>query len=190
MAERFDALCRSGDALDRVMAVYAKGRFGVGAEWPFWNEALEDESPDVRKIAVEALHSVCHEDDAWLALAAPRLKDEHRDVRLAVVDLLGNCSVDLAAPLLFQALNDTDDWVRIRAVESLGVLGAASAVSKLRLLLDDPNRLLAIKSIEALGVIGGQEAFEALFEQVDREDPEIQSAAEEAIFKLRERGRG
>ncbi|MGE4553494.1 MAG: HEAT repeat domain-containing protein [Desulfovibrionaceae bacterium] len=182
---RFSDMAHSSEPISRLMAVYAMGKLDAGAHLEFLKAALEDESPDVRKIALEAVSTVCFDDDAaWLALVVPRLGDESRDVRLAVVEILGNCYGPSVEPYLLQALDDQDDWVRVRALEALGRNRVKAAVPRLVELLEHPNKLVAIKSIEALGAIGGQSAFRALLEITGSGDPELAEAAELAVESI------
>ena len=46
-------------------------------------QALEDEIPDIRKVAVEAMAS--GGGDAWRPLIQTKLSDESKDVRLTVI---------------------------------------------------------------------------------------------------------
>jgi HEAT repeat protein len=183
---RFRELARSEEPMDRLMAVYALGRMGVGEHMDIIREALADEIPDIRKIALEALADSCGHEEGSLSLIVSRLADENRDVRLAVVEVLGGCDSDKVYAYLEQALGDEDDWVRIRAVEALGARGEREAVPRLLELAGDPSKLVAIKAVETLGEIGGPEAFQALLGLVGSDDPELAGAAEAAIARLQD----
>ena len=183
MTARFKELYHSSDPVHRLMAVYALGKLGVRENLEELKPALEDEVPDIRKVAVEAF-SLCQEPKRWLPIVVPRLGDENREVRLAVVELMGRCERDEVLPYLEQALGDGDDWVRVRAVEALGGRGVSGSVPTLVSMVDDQSKLVALKAVEALGNIGGGLAFNALLDVVNREDKELQSAAEEAIAKI------
>lgn len=183
---RFRELSRSDDPMDRLMAVYALGRMGVGDHMDIIRAALADEIPDIRKIALEALAESCGHDEASLHLIVSRLTDESRDVRLAVVEVLGGCDSDKALRYLEQALEDRDDWVRIRAVEALGHRGERDSVPRLLELAGDPSKLVALKSVETLGEIGGPQAFQALMGLIASDDPELAGTAETAIARLQD----
>ncbi|MDY7000679.1 MAG: HEAT repeat domain-containing protein [Thermodesulfobacteriota bacterium] len=190
MTARFKELYHSLDPVHRLMAVYALGRLGFGENMDELKSALEDEVPDIRKVAVESF-SFCREPKEGLPFIVTRLSDENREVRLAVVELMGKCEHEEVVPYLKQALGDRDDWVRVRAVEALGGRGVSDSVSTLVSMVDDPSKLVALKAVEALGNLGGGEAFNALLTVVNREDAELQSAAEEAIAKIQsEHGEG
>ena len=190
MTARFKEMYLSPDPVHRLMAVYALGRLGVGENLEELKSALEDEVPDVRKVAVEAF-SFCREPKQGLPLIVPRLSDENREVRLAVVELMGKCEHEEVVPYLMRADKDKDDWVRLRAVEAIGARGVSDSVPTLVSMVGDPSKLVALKAVAALGSIGGGAAFNALLELVNTEDPELQSAAEEAIAKVQsEHGEG
>lgn len=184
MRVRFKRLFQSPQPLDRLMATYALGKLGVRQNMDEIKSALEDEIPDIRKVAIQSLTSLCEHLDEDLPLAVSRLHDENHEVRLAVVELLGACGRPEITPYLVQALNDADDWVRIRAVEALSDRGDHKAIPHLVPLLDTPNKLVALKVIDALGKLGGQSSFRSLLEVVNSDDPELQAAAEEALSRI------
>ncbi|WP_027720207.1 HEAT repeat domain-containing protein [Maridesulfovibrio zosterae] len=184
--QRFVNLFESDEAIDRLMAVFAMGKLDAQANIEYIRMALEDELPDVRKIALEALHD-CGSHAESLPLVISRLHDENRDVRLTVVELLGSCYKDEVIPYIIQALQDDDDWVQIRAAEALGEHREESALPQLITMLDSPNKLVAIKVVEVLGTIGGTMAFQALLEASNGDaNPELVQAAEEAILRIQE----
>ena len=182
--ERFKTLCKEDDHRLRAMAVYALGRQDLAASQPELRAALEDEHPYVRQVAVEAFGAPGHCGGEYLPTLLPRLHDENRDVRVAVVTLLGNCNAPEALPHLLSTLDDQDDWVRIRAVEGLGHLKATAAVPHLVQMLDASSPMLTFKIIDTLGRIGGKTAFRALLDMIDHEDPEIQHVASEAVSSI------
>ncbi|WP_243311626.1 HEAT repeat domain-containing protein [Fundidesulfovibrio agrisoli] len=184
MVERFRVMAGSDDPLDRLMAIFALGRMDPEANLDTLKNALEDEIPDIRKIALEAVASMCSTDLDGLELLVSRLSDESREVRLAAVEQIGHCSLTEGNAYLIQALDDPDDWVRIRAMEALGMRMSADAVPKLVSLLDSPNKLLALRVIETLGEIGGKAAFRELLEILNSEDQELVEAAETAISRI------
>ncbi len=188
MAARFDGLFSSSDPLHRLMAVYALGRMREGSD-PLdkLKHALEDEVPDIRKVAVESLAEKCGFDPECAPFITSRLVDENEDVRLAVVELLGKLDSRDVAPYLLQALADDNDWVRIRAMEALAALGFTDAVPHLVPLLESGNKLVVLKVIECLGLLGGQAAFRALLEMSGSEDQEFVDAAEDAVSRLQSR---
>lgn len=190
MDDRFRALFTDEDPVRRLMAVYAMGKLGVAGHADEIRAALGDEVPDIRKVALEAFGDSCLDLEQWLPAIRERLHDEHREVRLTVVELLGHCEGEELLPCLEEALNDEDDWVRVRAVEALGRRGADASVPRLVEIATGNSTLLALKAVEALGAIGGKTAFRALLEVLGAEDPELQAAAEDAVARIQESGEG
>lgn len=184
LAERFNEMASSDDPMSRLMAIYALGKTDASRHIEAIKAALEDEVPDIRKIALEAVANLCGMNETGLELLASRMSDESREVRLAVVEQIGRCSLTEGTEYLVQALDDPDDWVRIRAMEALGVRMAAEAIPKLISMLENPSKLLAIKVVETLGEIGGKTAFRALLDILNGDDLELTSAAEEALSKI------
>lgn len=184
MNGRFKELFKSPDPVHRLMAVYAMGKLGVQEHIEDIKSALEDEVPDIRKVALEAFAGMCMDLEEWLPVIQARLTDENREVRLTVVELMGQCPEAEVLEYLKQALQDQDDWVRVRAVEALGARRLPDAVPELVGLMHSGNTLLSLKAVEALGEIGGKVAFRSLLELVNSDDPELQAATEEALAKI------
>jgi HEAT repeat protein len=159
---------------------------GQAEHWAALKAALEDEVPDIRKVALEAIAGMCWESDAWLPLLEGRLKDESREVRLTAIDLMGRCYRKEVIPYLLSALDDEDDWVKVRALDALGFHKEREAVPRIVPLLVNPNRLVMLKAVEALGSIGGTSAFRALLDVSTSEEPELQQAVESSIAKIQE----
>lgn len=186
LVEHFREMAKHSEPLNRLMAVYALGKINPEDNLEELKVALEDEVPDIRKVALEAVASLCGSHDEGMSLMVSRLSDESREVRLAVVEQIGKCSLAEGSQYLIQALDDSDDWVRIRAMEALGQRMDERAIPHLIGLLESPNTLLALKVIETLGEIGGKTSFRALLDILGKDDPELSAAAEEAIAKIQE----
>lgn len=173
------------EPLRRMMAVYALGAMDVTAYEHIIFKALEDESADVRRVALEALGRACPLPEKYEQAVTDKFEDPESDVRLAVIAVLGKCNAPRLDTCLLRGLEDTDPWVRARCIESLGTRGVEKAVPALVEFLNDANELIVIKSIEALGAIGGELSFRSLFALIDHVNPDIQRAAEEAMEKIR-----
>lgn len=181
---RFKERVLSDDPMQRMMAVYALGRYSVTENLEEITRALEDPSPRVRQVAVEAFQNIGPQAEAYLPSLMTRLIDEDKDVRVALVDLLGQIGTPAVMPHIISALADDNDWVRIRAIEALGVHKIAEAVPTLAQMLENASPMVTFKIIEALGMIGGNVAFTVLLGMMDNEDQEIQHAAAEAVAAI------
>ncbi len=182
--ERFKERFRSDDAMQRMMAVYALGRYSVSENLSEITEALEDADPAIRRVAVESFLNMGGAAERYLPRLLLRLFDEDKDVRVALVDLLGQIGTSAVMPHLVTALRDENDWVRIRAIEALGVNKNTEAVPTLAQMLEHASPMIAFKIIEALGRIGGNVAFSVLLGMMDHEDLEIQHAAADAVAAI------
>lgn len=182
---RFKELVHSEDSMQRMMAIYAIARFGLDENLNVLTDALEDESPSVRQLAVESFGQPDCQIAKYLKYLLPRLHDEAKEVRAAVVELLGQAGGEEVLPHLYDALKDDDEWVRIRAVEALGATKNTDAAPELVKILEDASPMLTFKVIAILGKLGGNVAFRALLSLMDHEDPEIQHAAAEAVEQIK-----
>lgn len=183
---RFQEMFRSAEPVHRLMATYALGKLGPMDNLEMLRQAVEDEIPDIRKVAVEALAASGGDGSVWRPLVLHRLSDESKDVRLTVIEIMGQHYDQEVVPHLLDALDDEDDWVKIRAMDALGEHAAAEAAPRMIEMLGNPNRFVVMKAIEALGNIGGSAAFAALLEVTNSDEYELVSAAEEAISKIQE----
>ncbi|MBQ3060745.1 MAG: HEAT repeat domain-containing protein [Desulfovibrio sp.] len=181
---RFKEMFTTGDTNERMMAVYALGRYSVIDNISELSAALEDESSLIRRVAVEAFINLGGGAERYLPRLLPRLYDPDKDVRVALVDVLGHIATSSVMPHLLNALRDENDWVRIRAIEALGLNKNTDAVPVLSQMLEHASPMIAFKIIEALGRIGGNIAFSILLGMMDHEDPEIQHAAAEAVSAI------
>jgi HEAT repeat protein len=182
--ERFKERLGHSDPEQRMMAVYALGRYGVVENLDEISRALEDDDPVVRQVAVEAFLNLEADAEQYLTRLLPRLFDDNKDVRAALVDLLGHIGTPSVASHLGAALEDENEWVRIRSIEALGLHKYSNAVPTLTQMLETASHLVTFKIIEALGRIGGSAAFSVLMGLTTHEDPEIQHAATEAIESI------
>ncbi len=182
--DRFREMAYSEDPTFRLMAVYAFGKLGARENMQILKNALNDEVSHVRQLAMEGLAALCYESGETLEMLTPLLRDESRDVRLTLVELLGGCNRPESIPYLIQAMEDRDEWVRVRAVETLGERKETSVVSNIVQLLKDNSTMVRIKAVETLGEMGGEDSFQALLDVLRSGDEEIMEMAERALDKI------
>lgn len=180
----FTRLSENEDPVQRMIGIYGLASFSIDEVAPILTGALNDESPDVRKVAVEAFGRSCPIKDEYLELVESKLGDENSDVRMAVFDTLGLCSDTRFARCLITGLSDPDTWVRVRCAERLGENKIVEAVEPLVSMLTDENTLIVIKAVTALGMIGGEAAFRSILPLLDHEDRDLREAAEEAVNSI------
>ncbi len=186
--QRFIEMTRLEEIFKRQMGYYALRVYNDDADIvPYLAQGLKDESPDVRRIAIESLgHTSCPLSDDRMGLLAACLADNDKDVRLAVIDVFGMCTDKKSEQYLIQGLSDNDPWIRARCAESLGNMHDESLAPELAKLLEDDQPLVVVKTIEALVELGGKAAFKYLLTLMEHPEPEIQRAAEEAIERIRQ----
>ena len=177
-------MAREGNVMQRMMAVYALGRYDAMENINELSAGLEDEDSSVRRMSVEAFLNMGPDAERFLPRLVPTLKDPDKDVRMAAVDLLGQICTPSVMPYLLESLEDDNDWVQIRAIEALGHARLEEAIPQLSQLLEKGSPMVMSKVIEALGMIGGNMAFTVLLGLMDHEDPEIQHAAADAVAAI------
>ncbi|MDR1126401.1 MAG: HEAT repeat domain-containing protein [Deltaproteobacteria bacterium] len=184
---RFQEMAKDESEMHRMMAFYALGRYGLKGNLPFLAEGMKDVSPEVRRVAVEALcgKGSDAENRQAVGLLEACLDDESVEVRLAAVNSLGACREPEAVDLLLKAIRDADPWVQARAAEALGGKQLDAVAPQLAELLNSSETLVVVKTIDALRNIGGDVAFQYLLSLVNHPDPEVQNAAETAMEQIR-----
>ena len=182
--ERFRAMTHSEDVIHRMMGIYALGRFNVMDNLNEISAGLEDPDAGVRRTSVEAFFNLGGDAERFLPRLMPCMQDPDKDVRMALVELLGQIGQPSVMQHLMTALHDEDDWVRIRAIEALANARYTDAIPELSQLLEHDKPMVVSKIIEALGMIGGNIAFTILLGLMDHEDPEIQRAAADAVAAI------
>ncbi len=181
---KFIDLFATGQEEERTMALYVLCNFGIKKHFDLIIKALDDESATVRQLAVESFASPEVKLHDHIDLLLKELKDSDHDVRIAVVDVLGNKQDDTLTPYLINALDDENEWVCIRAIEALGTLKTDNIAQQLVERMQDATPMVTFKIIEVLANIGGNVAFSALLNLMSHEDIEIQHAATAAIEQI------
>lgn len=148
--------------------------------------ALEDESQQVQRAAVEALAGWPAEEA--LPFLARFLQDEKAPLRVAAVKALGGSPsgqkfpLEQALPLLHAALQDADPWTRLAACHAVGRYGQVESLKYLARLTEDSSPAIRLALAGTLGQIGGSEAVALLDVLMEDGEAEVQQAAREARF--------
>lgn len=153
--------------------------------------------PAVRRAALQALGAI-----APLEIALPHLLralgDEHSDVRVAAMDILGSlgAAAQAAIPALLDRLKDPDPKIRAAAALSLSRIGSDSQalVPELMQLLADEAFAVRVAAVRALGNLGplAEAAIPELLKLLEQKDTrwkwceeeELKKAVEEALGKI------
>lgn len=159
----------------RKAAVVAAGKVGAAELVAEIAALLDDEEPDVRDGAIEALSLLAELDGGAVSrVAAPLALSDIPEKRRDAAILYGALH---AQEKLLLLMKDDDPAVRTAAVSSLAALKPQSAVDHLVLALVDEEPDVRIAAIEALGRIGGGDVLDPLLLTLKDEDPWVRSAA-------------
>jgi HEAT repeat protein len=123
---------------------------------------LTDESPYVRKNAVQALGRFKEEIDLLIPNLIGRLEDQDNEVRYQAAAILGDIGAQSSIQGLIKLLKDRDSRVRIGAVEALGKLEAKDAVANLKKTLLDEEPIVRAYAASALKRISNVTPAESL----------------------------
>jgi HEAT repeat protein len=147
-------------------------------------EALQklaaDEDPGVRMTAFSSLAVV----EPSLATLSQALTDPDKNVRLAVVEAIGELRNTEAVPVLSQCLHDAHWEVRCAAAAALALLGERSTMPLLVEAMGDSDADMRVAAADALGMVGDVEAIEPLI--LAQLDPEmrVRQAALKALVRV------
>ncbi len=143
--------------------------------------ALSSFSEDVRSAAAQALAHIGSD-------AVPPLLDElgtaDRDLRLYIVEVLGNIGDDRARRALTKALQNPDERVVAAAAIALGKLGKRLSVKDLAKLIDSNYASVRCAAAQGLGSIGIANAVKPLSHLLEDNDWVTRMAAAGALGEV------
>jgi HEAT repeat protein len=184
VVERLLGLLRSGDALVREAASLALDSLEEERVRDALLEAASDPVERVRRGALGSLTPWLRTDARVREKARSALRHGGPVERAAAARVLASASVEYAAPLLQDALGDSDVWTRIQAGRSLVALCGRDALEHvLRLAIDSAPPVRAAAA-EALGALGANESVGALGKLVRDDEPDVVFAAIWALAGL------
>ncbi len=136
-----------------------------------------EDNAGMRNAAVEALTKLG-------ALSVPFLidafKDDDRDVRKFIADILGDINDKRAVNILITGLSDSDENVCLSSVEALGKLKDESAIEPLlKVLKTSVDKLLLYTIIKALEKIGNPRIADILITMINKSG--VEKAVVEAL---------
>ncbi|TDL34796.1 virulence factor [Jeotgalibacillus sp. S-D1] len=132
---------------------------------PMLNEALADEKPSIRRLAVVYLGMI--EDERVLPSLYTGLKDKTVTVRRTAGDCLSDLGFAQAEDAMIEALSDKNKLVRWRAAMFLYESGTKKSLPMLQKTVQDPEfevKLQAMMAIERIE--GGEEAKGSVWKQM------------------------
>jgi hypothetical protein len=171
---------------DRIRLLFALGEFGGdgSAAVPVLNQALADESTEIRATAAGSLGKIGAENPESISALIRALAD--RDARIRGLAGLALKSIGPKAspsvPKLASALRDPIESVRVAAADALGAIGpgahAAAPMLAERLTDKNESRFVVRSAMQALGRIGpgARAALPALRDVARETGPESMGA--------------
>lgn len=150
----------------RACAAIALGRLSGDEVLPPLINVIKGESLEISRAAILALGEVKNEK------AIPALKDlledqGKKELHALTVKILGRIGGSSVLPILFRALESTNNQVRCNAVIALSDLRVKEAVLSLIKILKDDDECLRALAASSLGLIGDKRAVEPLVEALN-----------------------
>lgn len=148
----------------------------------FLSRALAHESPQVRRVALEALVACGHASSTDMALFA--LTDEESEVRRAAVRALGRASDVNAIDRLIDIIRASDDMdLVVTAIRALGESDNPRALPVLRPVARGGTPVIAVAAVEAIAQIRDARRIEALIDSLAHTDVEVVKASLQMLAK-------
>ena len=142
----------------------------------FLSRAMAHESPQVRRVALEALVSCGHASSTDMALFA--LTDEESEVRRAAVRALGRASDANAIERLIDIIRVSDDMdLVVTAIRALGESDNPRALPVLRPVARGGTPIVAVAAVEAIAQIRDARRIDALIDSLAHADVEVVKAS-------------
>jgi HEAT repeat protein len=176
---------QSDNALERDYAAHDLGWHGSRAIGPLIL-ALDDESPDVQKSAIQSL-GLIGGDRAFHVLESIVIKNDGK-LRSRAAHALGSTGDPRAFDLLLKMLQDTDEYsdTRLASASSLGMLGDPRALEPLVEALNDESTGARSGATNGLRSLRDKRAVEPLMQLLGKETHE--SICATAIYALQDFG--
>jgi len=175
------------DPYARLMAVVALGRSGRADAGPDLLAALEDERPEVRAAAHQAVVALGPAAVPSLLdrVASGAMTASDADLRLIDLALVYDPALRDAAPMMRTLRGGRYDRGAVAIFGLLGEIGTA-AVAPLADALRRPDPLRSAAAADALGTLGpaSAPASSALLDALDRPEPEVVRACAAALGRI------
>ncbi|MDH3222123.1 MAG: HEAT repeat domain-containing protein [Gemmatimonadota bacterium] len=142
------------------------------------------------RVRQEAVMAIARIGQAGGRSLLPLLADDDPDVRAAAAQAVGTLGVGSATgPLRARLMEEDNDVVLIEVLRALGRLADPDAVEGIRIRATPsffvrPTKPVRVAGLRALGRIGTQEAVVLLEAGAEDRDPELRSAAQQALEDL------
>ncbi len=149
--------------------------------------ALNDDSPRVRRAALEAIGHIGG--DRAVELISPAIKSEDPVTRASAAQALGRSGDKAAIAPLLELAGDEHGGVRAAAIASLGGLPSTESLRAIAKAAEDEDRTVRRTALHVLSRLNLPAAYAALFGMLDDADRNIRSDARHALYIGRSRHR-
>lgn len=166
----------------REMGARGLGLIGDEQSLNRLGKAAGDVSPNVRKVAYNAIARLGFTDAIDLVIAG--LKDKDDDVRLSVMKALGEWSGDKIKDALLDALDDRNVWVRYHAVLLLGDIFATDVEDRIIDVLENDDAPVKVAAVKSLEKMGSKKSIEVLKRFENHPDAAVSGVVKNAIWNL------
>jgi len=173
-----DLLLNDKDAQVRQQAASSLSYMMDQSAGPALVKALKDEAPGVRYAAANTLGAM-----RYAQAEAPLIELLSDDgMRRVAISALGRLQSKKAAPAIFSALSDKDQYTRLEAVRALGSIGDASAAPELKKRLDKAETpSIRVEAALSLAKLGSQDGLLTAYEFVRSPDMSLKNQSLEVI---------
>ena len=143
---------------------------------------LQDEDPEVRRRAIEAVASFDIPETADIIRNAYHSDDPK--LMQSSLYAMGQSSNTQWLPHVLEEMDHEQASIRYEATTACGLLGDESTAPRLIRLLEDDDAQVQLAAVKALGAVGGQLAGRALHQCLKLGDEALMEAAEEALSNI------
>jgi len=167
----------------RLNAALLLGEMRVERSMPGISFLLKDSAEDVRRAAVYALGCFLPSPFAVQSILMA-LGDEDHKVRVAVLKVLEQVSIDPIIDDLSHLVYDDNIWVRAAFARIVGMASGEEGLKLLLRLLDDPTGVVQIATLAALGQRQEAVSLDLILKYLSSKDRDVQRSAILALGTL------
>lgn len=182
------------DAGVRLVALDTLGAFALAAQSDEWPHFLQHRIQDALLRQIDSpTASNTHREAALLSVAyftTPAVESEIRrayadpSLQGAAIEAMGRNCQEMWIPDLLREITSPDAELRMRALEACAEMEDEQLIPAVVGRLEDPDLEVRLSAVQALGAIGGIDARVVLEQMQASQDPEIRSAATEALVEI------
>jgi len=171
---------RSNNVLLRRNAVFGFGNCFYDAAVRSVKEALSDNDPEIRRMALASLR--IPDAQPFLMTAC---KDRDPKVRAAAVVLLGKLESESARPQVLKMAHDKNSLVRAMVAGTLAGMGTVKELPLLETLCKDKDNFVRAAAVRALGSIEDSSAVDLCIVATRDSSAEVRLGAVDALEKIK-----